>query len=86
VCPDQAPEDLWTSRTLSTFHTFPRDVIHPSFAFMIGAGRSVYERENRSYLADGSGTARRDPDSVQVRLRTNKQIVSDLIQVLKSVV
>jgi hypothetical protein len=78
VCPDKVSEDLWTSRTLSTFQTFPRDMIHPSFAFMNGTDGPAYTAEDPRHLADGSGTTTISPDWVQVRFRENLQLFFDL--------
>ncbi|XP_021936088.1 uncharacterized protein LOC110837834 isoform X2 [Zootermopsis nevadensis] len=50
----QVSEDLWTSRTLSTFQTFPRDMIHPSLSFMNDG--SAYATEDPRHLADDTGT------------------------------
>jgi hypothetical protein len=66
------------SRTLSTFQTFPRDMIHPSFAFMNGTDGPAYTAEHSRHLAGGSGTTTISPDWVKVRFRTKFAVIFQL--------
>jgi hypothetical protein len=64
LSPGQASEDVWTSRTLSAFQTFPRNIIQSPLTFMNGTDSS----DDLRYLADGSRTTSIPPIWLQVRL------------------
>jgi hypothetical protein len=55
---------VWTSRTLSAFQTFPRNIIRSPLTFMNGSDSS----DDLRYLADGSRTTSISPIWLQVRL------------------